>query len=760
MICGLVLLGFFNKVDLSTDFLGFFRGWAFCCFETALIIQLPALNQKVLTAFLCFAVKFTILGVKYTEIFTPEILIGNILFGFLLIYPSYISQKRERTIFESFFRYRQEHFSVKSLFDNFSGSSITVLNSSGTEALFSNKASFTMFSRLQHPSLNVPFIPPLDTMRVDIDGNRDSGSYFASSTAPEGLATLQDYISELFRADLTGSMISLPVICLINEDRKLFEVRITSLVWEKSNAVVLIITDVSFKDQIATLKFADENKDRLIATVSHELRTPLSVIRGILDIAMNKGVESDVHENLSLCKDSAEHLLSIVNSLLDFQQLRHGSIQLNPTMVDVRQLLKNITGLFNFTAAQKEIYIKAEIHHSAPSFIYTDGNRVKQILINLVGNALKFTSKGGITLKVAEDPCNDKYVKFSVCDTGVGLKEDQKKKLFKKFTKIDDPRGYNRQGVGLGLSIADTLSRLLKEDEGAKGIEVASNFGVGSEFSFTISKSLRKTAASQEQAKEELSPGVESNKETLLLEKISSRESGEVDTEDYDELVKPLDVEVRVTHYVETKKINLSNLENSFKMSKCASRENLLIEDSTRHIDTSLSPIHRIAKVKSPSHFSRSSAFRHRDESPLILLKGTALLVDDNPFNIFVAKNTLEIMGYIVETAMDGESAIRKMKELAGDENPPKFVLMDCQMPIMDGFEVTKILKEMMKNKEIGEVPIIALTANDKSVNPQIYKDAGMVNVLNKPLMQEDLNKVLSSLRGNGSGNGNSSGNY
>jgi len=654
-----------------------------------------------------------------------------------------ILRNREKTIFESFFRFRQEHLTIKVLLDNCLPQSVTILNSAGTDALFSNKASYTIFSRSQNAA---PFLPPLDSMKVEIEKNKEVGSLQqASSTAPEGMATLQDYLKELFRVNLSGNMIALPVSCTINNEKKLFEAKITSLVWEKSNAYALILNDITHQDEIFALKTANEYKDLLVATVSHELRTPLNGISGILDLAIAKNSESALKEDLLLCKDNTELLLSLVNSMLDLQQIRHGKLSLNPTLVDLHSLMSNTLRLFSFSSNQKGLYLKLEISDKAPTFIFTDGNRLKQILINLIGNALKFTSQGGITIKVSDDAYNPKLIRFTVCDTGIGIKDEQKRRLFRRFSKLDDPKGLNRQGAGLGLSIAESLAKLLREDDTGKGIHVESVYSKGSAFSFTILASLSQNQDKEEH--QEISPGLDSQKGLLLEHVRSENDSIEIEVKDYNELIKPLDVEVKMAHYSDRVKLNMSNLDSSLKMSKCASRENLFLEETTRNVDTLGSPVVHVGRTKTPSHF-RSSLLRNRllSESPIKSARESILIVDDNVFNIYIAKNVVEVLGYSAETAIDGERAIQKVKNMCEAGHPPKLILMDCQMPIMDGYEVTKTLKEMMKKNEVHNIPIVALSANDKEFNLHSYKESGMADFLPKPLVKEDLVRILSNL--------------
>jgi len=329
------------------------------------------------------------------------------------------------------------------------------------------------------------------------------------------------------------------------------------------------------------------------------------------------------------------------------------------------------------------------------------------------------------------------------------LKKNKKRRLFKRFSKLEDPKGCNTQGAGLGLSISESLAKLLKEEDLGQGIYVESTYGKGSEFSFAILTSLSQDQEKPEENPKEISPGLESQK-GLLLENVQSEPGSiEIEARDYNELIKPMDVEVKLAHYSDRVKLNMSNLDSSLKMSKFASRENLFLEDTTRNVDTLGSPVIHIGRTKTPSHF-RTSLLKNRlfGESPIKSARDSPsiLIVDDNVFNIYIAKNVVEILGYSAETAVDGETAIQKVKTLSQANNHPKLILMDCQMPIMDGYEVTRILKDMMERKEIPNIPIVALTANDKEFNLDRYKECGMTDFLSKPLIKEDLARIISDL--------------
>ena len=265
-------------------------------------------------------------------------------------------------------------------------------------------------------------------------------------------------------------------------------------VWDEQPAIALILYDVTQQQTILSLRTADAYKDNLLATISHELRTPLNGILGMLQIMQKYVKDKDILKYIDICKNSGHLLLGLVNSILDLHQIRAKKLKLYPERVNIDTFLKDISSLFEFQCTQKGIDLKVEVSPVVPPWLITDKNRLSQIFINLVGNALKFTSKGSITISVSPTD-HSNYVELSVSDTGIGIKAEDKDKLFRMFGKLEDSDAtLNRQGVGLGLTISDNLARVLCCDSEREGIRVESEYNVGSRFYFVIEESLQEVS--------------------------------------------------------------------------------------------------------------------------------------------------------------------------------------------------------------------------------------------------------------------------
>ena len=272
-----------------------------------------------------------------------------------------------------------------------------------------------------------------------------------------------------------------------------FEAKVLHITWDEQPAIAIILYDVTQQQTILSLKLADAYKDTLLATISHELRTPLNGILGMLQIIQKCVKDAEILRYIDICKNSGQLLLSLVNSILDLNQIRAKKLKLYPEKLNVHSFLKEICALFEFQCTQKNLLLNVKVSPKVPRHFVTDKNRLSQILINLMGNALKFTSTGGISILVNPTTHVD-YVELSIVDTGIGIKEQEKVKLFKMFGKLEDSDNtLNRQGVGLELTISDNLARLLCCNREKEGIKVDSEDKKGSRFYFVIKRVYQDT---------------------------------------------------------------------------------------------------------------------------------------------------------------------------------------------------------------------------------------------------------------------------
>ena len=273
------------------------------------------------------------------------------------------------------------------------------------------------------------------------------------------------------------------------EKRLYFEIKIAKIGWEKEPCLLVIFNDNTNLRKIIELQNLDEYKNRLLATVSHDLRTPLNGLLGILEVVTPQISEQEAKNSLIIAQRSGNLLLYMINDFLDFSQIIYKKIRLNLELVNIHEIIKETAELIEFQAKKKNLAFLVNLNNVPIDFkIYIDGNRIKQILLNLLSNALKFTQQGFIKLSVKmikEKP--NSTLKFSVKDSGIGIKESDKPKLFRLFSKLDQSdKEINKTGVGLGLTISQSLVKLLDGNK-ERGIGLKSERGTGSKFWFFVS---------------------------------------------------------------------------------------------------------------------------------------------------------------------------------------------------------------------------------------------------------------------------------
>ena len=525
--------------------------------------------------------------------------------------------------------------------------------------------------------------------------------------------------------------------------KRVFKVKIFPLLWDDTEAISMVMDDITQQKIIMELKVADKNKDLVIATVSHELRTPLNGMLGLLDI-INKNTESP--ENLSYiraCKNTGTLMLNLVNSILDLNQIRNKKLKLAFTKVPIRDLMEEVKSLFDYDCSLRQLYLKIEVAPDVPKKIVTDRGRLTQILVNLLGNAFKFTFEGGVTIKVeleSLDPCR---LRFSVQDTGIGISKEDQERLFKMYGKIEQQdKKINTNGIGLGLTISNTLAILL-DSAGNKPIEVESEVGKGTCFSFLVQ--------SQDKALENID-----------LDSISLTEISPIEYKEESDVT----VMKKVSMYTMNNNENFSKMLGSsqdldFKNNKISvfdrKDSNTNILRSLKSMNTlilnpvSSSPkrtLRPIAEEESANLAVGSSPNDEKRKRGHAKMKTWCLVVDDNPFNLMVASHLMEERGYSVKIALNGQDALEKAREHQDANQTFEVVLMDCQMPVMDGYQATKELREMMKSGEIQNYPIIALTANNRDEDHEkLCQEVGMSGHLAKPLQIHELEKMLKQVQ-------------
>ncbi len=576
-----------------------------------------------------------------------------------------------------------------------------------------------------------------DSMYGYLDANAYAKELFPELCEKRKNERIPRELYELFITDQTE----------YHKGERCYEKTITPLREGKSvQGYCLLLMDVTqthrlveeLKGAKAKAEDANQAKSAFMSNMSHEIRTPMNAIVGMTEILLRSEMSAQQRGYLANIKNSGSALLTIINDILDFSKIESGKLELVNDEYEPMSMLNDLSMIFLNRIGEKDVELLYDIDPMLPQKLYGDSLRLRQVIINIANNAVKFTQKGYVKLsvKVAGREGEEWILSVSVRDTGQGIREEDLGKLFQSFQQVDMKKNHNKEGTGLGLSISKQLVELMGGEIG-----VRSTYGEGSEFYFTVrQKAVEELPAARlkGRARKAVSGYFMSDDMSAVLKKLAD-DYGMFYME-YDEVYRQAKEEgYFAADFLFTDGAAYRELAPEILSAKTEEGTICILQNPmTENVEAQGAlvvnkPLYSLNFCQILNHEELGGFDQTDDFMNFTAPQARILIVDDNEMNLKVAAGLLQPLMMQIETAKSGKQAIAMI-----EKNRYDLVFMDHMMPVMDGVEATGHLRARQE-EYFKTVPIIALTANAVVGARETFKQAGMNDFVAKPIEMKEI---------------------